>query len=470
MLNKQKALYAAVSGIVGLAATAAQAAIPGTDGTGAFLQYPYYTVNGGNDTYMSIVNSTSSVKVVKVRFLDGKNTKEVLDFNLFLSPFDVWTASIFKNAAGGATIKTADTSCTAPKFPDAGVDFRTTRFTERDLDGNIIDNSITRTAEGHMEVIEMGVVTDTAVATAATHVAGVPKDCAFLQTIYTGANGAFVAPAYQNSVSAPTGGLFGSGTLINNAAGTGYGYNAHAINGVYSLPVHFGPSSTFPNLAQADPNASFFQGSNVFTATYASGADAMSVLYQSSSVMGEWVTDATIGAGTDAVITFPTKTFYTPSCGFAANRPFTNNGFCPNGAPEVISLGAYDREERTSVQQLEFSPAPPGGSTSLPWEVNVVSIRNSDVLGSKLKASVTPPTGSSGWFKVGFDGVNRTITSNPGATRNGTACGTLVARGLPVQGFVFQRIVSTLPAGAGTILSNYGQNYDLRTERSVTCQ
>jgi hypothetical protein len=470
MLNKQKALYAALSGIAGLAASAAQAAIPGDDGTGSVLQYPYYTVNGGHDTFMSIVNSTASTKAVKVRFLDGKNTREVLDFNLFLSPFDVWTAALVKSAAGGVTLKTSDTSCTTPQIPSAGVDFRTFRFTERDLDGVIIDNSIGRTTEGHIEVIEMGVVTNVDMIAATTHVNGVPgtsstRNCAWLQSIYNG-NTSINVP-FNTALTAPTGGLFGGAGIVNVAAGTGYGYNAESINAVFSSPIFTVPGSIFPNLSQADPTASFFQGNSVFTANYASGIDAVSVLSQASALLNEWVTDPSIGAGTDAVITFPTKWAYTPACGFVASAPFVNNGFCPNGAPEVISVQAYDREERTSFANIDFSPLPASGSTSLPWEVNVVTIDNSNVLGSSLKNNIKPPVGNSGWFKVSFNNsVNRVITSLPGATRNGTACGILTARGLPVQGFVAQKYVN---GNVGGVLSNYGANFSHRYERSVAC-
>ncbi len=469
MLNKQKALYAAISGLVGLAGTAAQAAIPGTDGTGAVLQYPYYTVNSGNDTYMSVVNSTSSTKAVKVRFLDGKNTREVLDFNLFLSPFDVWTAAITKNAAGGASIKTADKSCTTPQIPPAGVDFRTFRFNERDLDGVIIDNSIARTAEGHIEVIEMGVVTNVDMIAATTHVNGVPgtsstRNCAWLQSIYNG-NTSVNAP-FATGLVAPTGGLFGVGVLINVPAGTSYGYDANAINSVFSAPNFTVPGSIFPNLSQADPVSSFFQAGNVFTANYAAGIDAVSVLDQRSALMSEWIIDPTLGAGTDLIVTFPTKWAYTFSCGLAAARPFLNNGFCPNGAPELIGVSAYDREEQTSFAQIDFSPLPPGGSTSLPWEVNVITIDNTNVLGSSLKNNIKPPVGTAGWIKVNFAGAGRTITSLPGATRNGTACGVLTAGGLPVQGFSVQRYVN---GNVGGVLSNYGANFGHKYERSVAC-
>ena len=65
------------------------------DGLGQVLLYPYYTVNGGQQTVLSVINTTAVGKAVKVRFLEGYNSREVLDFNLFLSEFDVWTASVF---------------------------------------------------------------------------------------------------------------------------------------------------------------------------------------------------------------------------------------------------------------------------------------------------------------------------------------------------------------------------------------
>ena len=75
------------------------------------------------NSLLSVVNSTASVKAVKVRFLEGKNSREVLDFNLFLSPKDVWTAGIVPmgavsgTPAPGAGIITADKSCTLPADP-----------------------------------------------------------------------------------------------------------------------------------------------------------------------------------------------------------------------------------------------------------------------------------------------------------------------------------------------------------------
>src|SRR5512142_2923562 len=117
---KRKALFTAVLAGLGAAGTA-EAVYLNPNNTGQVLVYPYYTVqqsNGGSwNTYLSIVNTTSRVKAVKVRFLEGKTSAEVLDFNLFLSPNDVWTAAVIPSdnttTSPGAMV-TADRSCTAP--------------------------------------------------------------------------------------------------------------------------------------------------------------------------------------------------------------------------------------------------------------------------------------------------------------------------------------------------------------------
>src|SRR5215210_3391710 len=127
---KTKSLYAALAGASALGATgAAQAVNLNPDGLGQVLIYPYYTTRAdtAGNTYnslLSVVNSTSSAKAVKVRVLEGKNSREVLDFNLFLSAYDVWTAAILPSTSGaGARIATADRSCTLPAIPSGGQDF-----------------------------------------------------------------------------------------------------------------------------------------------------------------------------------------------------------------------------------------------------------------------------------------------------------------------------------------------------------
>ena len=40
----------------------------------------------------------------------------MLDFNVFLSPFDMWTAVVTRHGHRGAQVQTFDRSCTIPSF------------------------------------------------------------------------------------------------------------------------------------------------------------------------------------------------------------------------------------------------------------------------------------------------------------------------------------------------------------------
>ena len=65
------ALLAGLAGAAGLVTTA-NAVNLNPDGLGQVLIYPFYTVDGGNNTQISVVNTTNRVKAVKVRFLEAR--------------------------------------------------------------------------------------------------------------------------------------------------------------------------------------------------------------------------------------------------------------------------------------------------------------------------------------------------------------------------------------------------------------
>jgi hypothetical protein len=169
----KKTLFAAIAGasVLGVSG-AAQAVAVSANGMGEVLVYPYYTVKGSiagvpYNTLLSIVNSTDSTKAVKIRFREGKASQEVLDFNIFLSPYDVWTGYLEPSAASGGTVlKTTDTTCTLPAIPAGGVEFR-----NFDYKGDAAkDDSLTRLQEGYFEVFEMATyLTGSTVATSAKH-------------------------------------------------------------------------------------------------------------------------------------------------------------------------------------------------------------------------------------------------------------------------------------------------------------
>ena len=81
---QKKALAAAVVAALGVGS--AEAVYQNPNGTGQVLIYPYFTVQqvGGKsmNTLVTVVNTTTTAKVMKVRFREGKASKEVLDFNL----------------------------------------------------------------------------------------------------------------------------------------------------------------------------------------------------------------------------------------------------------------------------------------------------------------------------------------------------------------------------------------------------
>ena len=115
------ALVAAI-GSVGIAGTASAAVHLSDNDQGQVLIYPYYTTRAGHDTYLSVLNTSALSKALKVRFYEGKNGRDVLNFNVYLSPYDIWTAAIV-NTANGAKIITADHTCTAPAIPAGGKEF-----------------------------------------------------------------------------------------------------------------------------------------------------------------------------------------------------------------------------------------------------------------------------------------------------------------------------------------------------------
>ena len=112
----------AIAAILGATLSPAEAVTLNPRGTGQVLIYPYYTVNAGFSTLLSVVNTTAQGKALKVHIREGYDGRDVLIFNLYLSPYDAWVAQIFDpgSGSGGAAIATNDNSCTVPTFPPVG--------------------------------------------------------------------------------------------------------------------------------------------------------------------------------------------------------------------------------------------------------------------------------------------------------------------------------------------------------------
>jgi hypothetical protein len=491
---QRKSLYAALAGVGALGmTTAADAVNVNPNGIGQALIYPYYTVNAdanGNayNSLLSVVNTTASAKAVKVRFLEGKNSREVLDFNLFLSRHDVWTAAIVPSPSGGGRVVSFDASCTLPSntFLAAGADFVNFAYTGSNDDKG--GSGLDRTKEGYVEIIEMATFpTYSCTSIQVTHVAGVPFDCASVSDAGAGAD--------QLSAS---GGLFGGMSLINVGAGTDYTEDAVALQRFAPVRLYRAAGDVSPQLTDAvpklsvvfaaEPNFEFDLG--VYTSLWCdlsvdplcttgapyNPADPVSASLMHDSVMNEYVLDPGTKSGTDWVLTFPTKRFYVNVGTGSAPKLFQRNFNGTAGACDDITLSIYDREERTTSSPVTFSPPPPTQTTSLCWEANVITFNNGGVLASKNVSNINT-TFQNGWLRLGFATstssnfhtlANITNTSHVLSPSFFSTGMTKTYLGLPVVGFAVQSFTNgTLVVGGSNVLANYGGNFVHKTTTTI---
>ena len=393
----RKALYAAISGVaaIGVASTA-EAVNLSADGLGQVLIYPYYTVRNNEsglpyNTLMSVVNTTGSVKAVKVRFREGRNSVEVLDFNVFLSPYDVWTATITATS-DGAQISTVDKSCTFPASLGQGtaVPFRATLFESK-------DNALDRTREGYFEIFEMSTEVGTT-AVRATHVNGVPP-CGITE-----------AQAQIDSRDA-TGGLFGSLIIVNPAGGGAFSQAATALanfNPGLGYQLAGGPS---PDYGDAIPVSNVIQDGILYSSAWNNGFDAVTASLLGNAVTNEYVLDAGTKSQTSWIITMPTKYHYVNTS--PAIPPFTNTYESLVGACEPTFAVVFNREEAAPeiITIDDFSPPnPQEPGPAICWEATSLNFNDSNVFGSVNTNKVTTAF-SNGWSTFAFNDLG--IVSSP---------------------------------------------------------
>jgi len=503
---QKKALAAAVVTAFGVGS--AEAVFQNPNGTGQVLIYPYYTVQqvGGKsmNTLITVVNTTSRAKVAKVRFREGQASREVLDFNLYLSPNDVWTAAVVPADATTSSpgrLLSFDKSCTNPAIPATGVDFR--NFAYAGAFGDGLSEGLARSREGYIEILELATLAGS-VATAVTHNSlGVPNNCAAVRT----ANGAIPDPFENGNQSAvPTGGLSGTGTIINVAQGSDIGYNAVALADCFKAKQAPALGTESNTLAQcdarsmvamtvADDSSANTRGNQVplaIASTHAVGVDAVSATLMAESVVNEYILDAATGSNTDWVVTFPTRHFYH----FPATlellsafdaleeavtfRPFTAL-FTSSGLCEPITLNYFNREEAGAVAAgSDFSPQPVRAGSSICWEANVVSFRSglahhpsgttSAVLGSRNITPVTVGTFENGWVEVKFTGSSDNTTTYPAYLPTDTSTtmdylgqtsspSGLSFAGLPVVGFMARSFANTQAGTCDVVPCNYNASF-----------
>lgn len=461
--------------------------------TGQALIFPYYTVNGGWVTTINVINTSPDTLAVKFRLREKKNSRDVLDFNIVMSPFDQW-AGVLQNSEGGPQLFTPDNSCTSPLNVHGAVGSNiayTGAFEDSGGDG------VQRMRDGYVEMLVMGVARAGAenvpgtVPFNAKHVNGVPRDCAAVDQAFIATEQNWVQdtdplnPAlYDVNPQGLPNPLAGSGNPRARAdfvapterdvplkgnitwlqAGTGAGAGSTAIHVANWSDQNYVTAQQFPWFLEP----TFASVDGLWTIE---GVTKFEDAIRWRSTMNEWANNPESGAQIDWAVTFPTKAYHVDRFNnqiqAAVNKYRNNNvditgatpapGIAPfefafgqrtnfvNGqgdSPVTVRYTFFDREENAEVVETDgttISPAPPPDVRieTLRFEANVVQFGDTSVLGSTSPSVVDP---------VGLLPAN--------ATPAGWAQIDFVTDPLPVSAFAIK--ARTL----GNTLTNFGQAMD----------
>jgi hypothetical protein len=466
------------------AAFSANAVYLSPDGLGQALLFPYYTVQSAGpnafNTYVTIANTTDDYKVLKVRFREGKNSRQVAEFNLYLGVRDSWAGVLFRDGEG-VRLATRDLSCVNPKLPSDGLLFSNSTYAGGD-DG--AGTGLDRAREGHIEVIEMATLRlPIAAALFRPTSSGEPASCPAVQ-----------GPSVDlGQTYPPTGGLSGSATLINVANGMDFTYNADALASLTSTAFYSNPGQpgTDFDSAAVDRVSMVVAGDKVYRLTWNQSADAVSSALAAVSLHNDFVLDSGTASKTDWVLTFPTRRFYvtptTASPPFAA--PFTM------AFDDCLGVG-FHSSNREGITYDDGFTLPPAPSTRACWAANAFSIRGvrlalpfgvqSDVFGSRNVLAPLPGaapgadgTGilavkalENGQINMGTQ-TGRSLLSAADSTamdlRTGAISqGAFYVSGAPVIGFMARTFENgTLTCGSNTCQGNYGGAFPHRRKRDV---
>jgi hypothetical protein len=428
-----------------------------TDGLGQALIFPYYTTRAGWNTLINITNTSDQVVALKVAFFEGHNSRDIFDFNVIMSPYDVWNGTLTNGPGDVPSFSTVDKSCTAPTIPAGGVVFNDGVVTNGLLayTGTAADGGPTgtdRMREGYIVIIMMGTSPNAGLAANAVHTAaGVPANCAALSSAFALQGGTTIASlraAFPNYAVNPLKGAF---SLVN--ATNGWNASGSAV----TLANFFAPAAAGANLitAQLPPslvgnvftdsfhepslNASNTQG-QVLLASGApvstgptGGADAVTFVLGRASVVNQWANlDAAPPARpwdvkSDWVVTFPTKRFYADNFGYEFAGRATGRPNLPAGAPapfteyftggqscDPVGYTIYNREEQRIIREdgPVFSPAPSPQGDELCKEINVLTFGAADTATNVLRSPMGNGTlsgnvdnlpGANGWMQLNFE-------------------------------------------------------------------
>jgi hypothetical protein len=395
-------------------------------GLGDALIYGYYNVRDGKVSVFGLVNTDETFGArVRIRFReaadvpasanrdcdgdhveDPQGSHEVLDFDICLSPGDMWTGRIISDASGAATLKSDDTD-TFVQFTDqalTGSDIFPTRFpngvqfkfgTANTVSAITADN----TREGYFEVIAERQLTDRAL-------------CSRLSGCGTGTNLPCCTCGDMIDIvgSDVDNVLFGANYIVDLGDASTFGYNATAIAEFTDLDV------TQP-IASARPNLREDSDENLTT-----GITPVNYILTKSDLFSVHDTENSKGGDTELIVTFPTKKLTQDENGSDCDDIFID--------PTVV-IAVWDDKEKFSRQVCEFSPCPQS-ENSLPFEVNVLDLNASNIFTTQVETELNVPDFRLGWVNIDLVAAGAPVPPIPA---HQTTIGAFLTRGLPAIGY-----------------------------------
>jgi hypothetical protein len=416
----------------------------------------YYSVRQNYQTNISLVNTSDTyVVAVKLRFHEAANSGDARDFNIYLSPNDVWVGVVGLNADGKTPyIQTSDTSCTVPnKFPagtpntpqkrqegfvivgkaPTGADIKQLDFSSLEAGGNIV-----HTQEGYVEVIEMGValpvstVNFDASELASWAVHGEDQNCDKIVNVYNGLQAvtvtgsaanpvtgllltceqgsglerdalAFGNQAFQAEFCEPLNVLKIASTMVRANTGQAFGVPVTTIANFIS-PLGGTEDPAAPDSADemAEPSSAFPNLNN--------GAPALSV--QTPSAGTQLLVGGTFERPVDAVGSLLTATSVineyravasgSPQTAWVVTFP-TKSFYAADGECFNVELTYYNREEKKTTGSVPPSPFVPGQSAICHETQTLNFSKNGTVLGSQFNSAFALESGyTQGWAELEF--------------------------------------------------------------------
>jgi len=431
--------------LIVLACQGAQAVRVSANGSGEVLIIPYYTVNNGLNTLVTVTNTTAETKAVKVTFREGLNGHPVLAYNVYMSAFDMWSMAVVPSESdepgqvGQITARqlSGDNSC-APFLDKSGTDFTTEHITDGPDD-------LARLREGYIEVIDMAQSNGPPIGWADSGSVGRPANCEQIEQSWNEQSGIWGRGDTLRYFVPASGGLKAEVNLVDVANGLNFSYPAVALDGVFAEDAFF-HSHPMDGSLSLDVAANQWVrqsgGQMPQTRVFDSGIDAVSAALMADQLLGKYALDEFILGQTEVVYTQPTRRFYRNEEAmlppFHADPQQTACAVATVSASDyggsLVQTTFYDREAQADVAVQAICGSVMVHQLVLPGTTGhpPITASNNRIVVTTPAEKITP----SGHFSTTFPQAEPLQATDPETTE------TVSISGLPVIGLVLTRFTN----------------------------